>query len=1832
LNDPYGVFQRLLKLYVMYYESRFALRHDCLMAERNQLLMSERRIYRKPFVEVVPPYTSSGATLAQIAQRLDLSDDFASFAACGLFSADLPLYTHQAQAIQSVQQRRHVVVTAGTGSGKTECFLLPIVAQLVEESAGWSAPGPRPPGWRWWRERGTTRVPQRQHETRPAAIRALILYPMNALVEDQMQRLRRALDSPDAHDWLDTHRNGNRLYFGRYTGRTPVSGREDRGYKRNNLKAAMRAAEDTAHRAQADQINPDLRYFCPRVDGGEMIARWDMQEHPPDILVTNYSMLNIMLMRDLEQGMFESTRDWLAQDRRNVFTVVIDELHVYRGTPGTEVALLLRNLLLRLGLWERPDQVRFIATSASLDDDPAGRQYVGEFFGTPPDRFNIITGERMLPQPDETPSLDDHAALFAEFYGQAIAEDGDLGTAARWLAGQLGTTDPETNPAFLLGTALQETGCPAALIAASLEDTRLQTRQFKELGTRVFGLQEDAPSLSESVAGLLMALCAARVVDENTGRPRPLLPTRIHYFFRSVQGVWACADPACGEVPAKFQTDGRPVGKLYLGPRIRCPCGARVLEMLYCQTCGEVFLGGYTSPDPNDPNARFLFPDLPNLEQLPDVAELARRAHNYAVFWPQRQVPQTESWTRGTRRYTFSFARATLNPATARVAIVPDGHTGWLFRVSCRNEEELAEIPALPIECPRCGDNREGNNRLDVSDPARTRSPLARQRTGFSKVNQVLADAMLASLPSPETRKLVLFSDSRQDAAKLGAGIEWNHYLDVVRRLASRVPEQAGRGVGAYVRRERGEQLSPQELQVAEAFEGQYPLDALAITRVLAGTANAQQQARAQEAMNRVGTAVRLTAIRDQVEHELVRLGINPAGPDPQMQSFRETGNPDPQRWSHLYDFDDPPRRRQPGDLSTDGERHLVRMARELLNNLERVIATGMQGDFESLGLGVCTFDPSLEMEPLLQGLDQTLVRQVCEATLRILGARYRFADDGRHGSPTAPGYVRRHWEAVAHRAGINGDTLADVVQTILEQSTAMQSYLLLAPNLYVRVGGDLVWECTQCRRRHLHPVGGICTDPDCRAPLPPEGIPAHDVTSQTGAYYRYLAQADETAVRLHCEELTGQSNTEDALARQRLFQGIAWNNEIRAVEEIDLLSVTTTMEVGVDIGPLLVVMMSNMPPRRFNYQQRVGRTGRRDAPLSAALTVCRGRTHDDFYFQNAERITSDPPPQPYLDLERFEIVRRVLNAEALRRAFQDHLDGITEAGGANVHGQFGNVSDWQARRQAVADWLRQHQDQIRQITTALLRQAPGGMQARANELVAYASHDLVIEIDGAVENPILTQQDLSERLAHQGLLPMFGFPTRVRKLYHSQPRRAYPWPPTRGVVDRDLDIAISQFAPGSETVKDKAIHTAVGVADYAPQGNTVVPDSNPLGESLEVGMCGHCRALDTEPDDHVVACPVCSDHEQYRRLHLAQPRGFRTDFSRGRRFDGHFEWTPRASHARLAATPIPLPEWTVLRNTRLWAESQAVYAINDNNGNMFTFQRLRDGSGWVVEDAFPNPHRVPPLDNTAISEVRALASIARTDVLLVGIDRNNLARGIALRPMRPSRRAAWYSFAFFLRSAAAKRLDVDPREIRAGIRTLLWENEIEAEVFLSDSLENGAGYATYLGRPAVFEDTLDYMLVGYGLEEHGPDGQGCDSSCYDCLRDYSNMAYHSLLDWRLALDMAHLAAGDRLVDLSSYWTGIAEQLVDGFCEDFGWERAQFGTLPGGVKWDRAMIVTHPLWEHNRPGYRVEQLQEAIADAEARGFAQGGNRRWIALDLFELSRRPAWAEQNVLLA
>src|SRR5205823_3450428 len=196
--------------------------------------------------------------------------------------------------------------------------------------------------------------------------------------------------------------------------------------------------------------------------------------------------------------------------------------------------------------------------------------------------------------------------------------------------------------------------------------------------------------------------------------------------------------------------------------------------------------------------------------------------------------------------------------------------------------------------------------------------------------------------------------------------------------------------------------------------------------------------------------------------------------------------------------------------------------------------------------------------------------------------------------------------------------------------------------------------------------------------------------------------------------------------------------------------------------------------------------------------------------------------------------------------------------------------------------------------------------------------------------------------------------PTRTRYLFHDKPTRARPWPPD-DVVDRELDIAISQFAPEAETVKDGLIHAAVGVVDYRPQGNRPTEAAGPLGPPIPVGVCAACQAIDgTQPLP--VTCQVCGATPQqnpgYRVATLSQPAGFRTWYGRTRDFDGTFEWTPRASRPKMGVTLHPASQQA---NFEVWADPETVYVINDNDGGLFPFQKLAQGETWATPLALAN-------------------------------------------------------------------------------------------------------------------------------------------------------------------------------------------------------------------------------------------------------------------------------------
>ncbi len=185
------------------------------------------------------------------------------------------LYAHQEEAlIASYRRNEHVALTSGTGSGKTEAFLLPIFARLAQEASGWPAMPSDAEGGPWWRSTDNRTAQRAAPGHRPAAVRALVLFPMNALVEDQLVRLRKYLDSPAAREWL-RHLGGNRFYFGRYTGRTPVAGRRDeKQYKKAQLRRDLQAAEADWRNIEAmlqndelhDKLDQDTPYVVPRID------------------------------------------------------------------------------------------------------------------------------------------------------------------------------------------------------------------------------------------------------------------------------------------------------------------------------------------------------------------------------------------------------------------------------------------------------------------------------------------------------------------------------------------------------------------------------------------------------------------------------------------------------------------------------------------------------------------------------------------------------------------------------------------------------------------------------------------------------------------------------------------------------------------------------------------------------------------------------------------------------------------------------------------------------------------------------------------------------------------------------------------------------------------------------------------------------------------------------------------------------------------------------------------------------------------------------------------------------------------------------------------------------------------------------------------------------------------------------------------------------------------------------------------------------------------------------------------------------------------------------
>ena len=893
LINPIYAYKEIKDNFILYVKTAFGTRYESLESEREELLRTDEVASREPWIEPLPSYCNkilpNGEKLRISTLRPEdmpgMNDEarsiFQEFMLKGLVKGDYPIYQHQADMLRNALQGNNCIITSGTGSGKTESFLLPMLADIVAEAEReWKAPITYSTN-EWWKANNgealrqkeifefptdaVTGTPgrlapcamQRPNEQRDAAVRALIIYPMNALVEDQMTRLRDALDNDDVQKWMEERLNGNRIFFGRYNGATPTSGypkfkepSNARIYQSllSSMKELDEMTEDTLKLLDPTDLTEDeykknlAKYKVRRTisqmtkgkDGiasSEMRSRFDMQQTPPDILITNYSMLAMMLMREVDNPIIEKTRLWLAKDKSHIFHLIIDELHLNRGTSGTETAYLIRLLLNRLGLTPDSPQLRILSSSASLEMSGEKRaeslKFLKDFFGCEFTESNVIEGHYV--QPDQYYSsvlptapfkkvydlfyenplcfeeytenkgakdkidaiCHDVAVELADFSGYNLSEeDGLIQLLHVFVSDELAITQ-RLNDVFDLGELGHNRALPFCKGRGENESSNILNRYF---ATALFGDTVDNAIAAEGFVILRGLYDLFSQVNSGI-----LQRFRFHLFYRNIDGLWATINKYDEE-------NNKPVGKLHAHSR-DIDGDKRVLELLYCEQCGTIFYGGKRHAYHEAGTHKWLTNILPtssNLEDLPErqsqVMVEKRNYHEFAVFYPIPTSEDDDSVERKLREHEVkmlhkaSFGKnaddfecywqlAYLNEKTGFVTIADDGETypgvkGFLYTVPSLDTEQNIEAaknaPALPCHCPHCATSKHSKG---------FRSPIRGFRTGFNKVTQLYARELFYQLPTLHNRKLVTFADSRQDAAVVANSVERNQHTDLMRDI-----------------------------------------------------------------------------------------------------------------------------------------------------------------------------------------------------------------------------------------------------------------------------------------------------------------------------------------------------------------------------------------------------------------------------------------------------------------------------------------------------------------------------------------------------------------------------------------------------------------------------------------------------------------------------------------------------------------------------------------------------------------------------------------------------------------------------------------------------------------------------------------------------------------------------------------------------------------------------------------------------------------------------------------------------------------------------------------
>ncbi|MDB8794604.1 DEAD/DEAH box helicase [Romboutsia sp. 1001216sp1] len=1632
-----------------YIKAQYLAENQLLIEACENSIEAQGILFQEPYIEANPAYevVEDGIINSNVPKEVKDILSQMSNNRLGVFKNP---FKHQVNALEGFYEGKDLFIATGTGSGKTECFMWPMISSIVSEAVSSS---------NTWEQKG---------------VRALMLYPMNALVSDQLGRLRRMIGDTEGKFRNMFYKNvGSKNAripkFGMYTGRTPYPGEKD---EKEDKELAQTLYKDLVNKEEVIKsklieigkypAKYNLEEYIDNLKQGrhtthdydaELITRQEMQQMCPDILITNYSMLEYMLMRPIEQSIWQETKKWLDKSEDNKLLIIIDEAHMYRGASGGEVSLLIRRLLHKLNITR--DKVRFILTSASVpknkEDDiinfacnlTAQNSDNSNFKIVHGSMQNVDTNNIIKVNPKELSLVD-----IDEFQKEeSIKIEAIIAFINRFSnidLNQIKTFEDAQEKLYEFLSKLEP-------MIEIMKTCRGNGISYSNLAQKVFP-KEDT-EVAQKATQVLLGI--APLAKNKEGQV--LFPARLHMMFRGLQGIYACSNPNCKEI---VSYDGITLGKIYLNQNLStCECcGSRVYELVNDRRCGALFFKAYM--DQNDSEPRFIWNSIG--EQFDNTM---KEVHLYII-------PESRELEKST-----STKVGYLNSITGRL-YEDDRYRdkeGFIY-VSYEDKEQKGRPGVLTYyNCPKCS-----KSHLNVSDfVTKGNEPFYNLVSEQLRMQppSVFDEEQIKKTPNAG-RKVLLFSDSRQRAAGLAKDLTRAADDDAARKIVVMACKQL--------------------TDWAEESRKNPTMDLLYIVFLEIAYKNNLQLFYGEE-----GKVFKEHI--SQIENALERA----------LRRGREVE----------YDS-------------------LKRRINESVNLYNEQILKLMCSSYRSLtDIGLCYIEPcdrSLQYE-IEDELEEEDINMSWNEFCMVFSAWANFImkDTFALGEQIDDEVRRNVSSSKFERFGIEDKkNIPKVIQKILKKSYSKEAIEVIHKCLLkytekptgsdkrylnlnlitLKYNENQNWyHCKKCSGVFFTTLWNYC------AHCGNEKV--EEMNEKELERFRFWREpvlesleSDELITTINTEEHTAQLSHKDQ--RQKMwsttenyemrFQDVHVNDEM----PIDILSCTTTMEVGIDIGSLTAVGLRNIPPMRENYQQRAGRAGRRSAAISTIVTFTDNGPHDTHYFLNPKEIISGEVRAPWIDVENKKLIYRHLNMILIT----EYLSIINQS-----IDKISAVEFFENDYNQFIKFIENYQYTEEKLNILIPNIISVNIETLKDSLINQITkvREKVLKMPEAYTSEKDTPKVLLDVLYDESILPTYSFPKNVVGLYIEDKKGEK----IEQKPDRALDMAISEFAPGRVVVVDKKTYKSGGIYTHHSKfkpGFYEKParpyfESNEYFKTLYYCKNKSCGWFGLElPEDN--KCPFCKGND-ISTDNLLKPWGF----------------------APLNATSIPESE---AENEVSYAE-QPCYSTTpskddmENSGYSYIRKAKRADQTLIVLNKGPKgegfnvckdcgaavvgseelnskigrPYKHPRRNNIKCShrehENVVLGHSFMTDMVIFEFKLDNKKINTNIEDLWINSASITLAEAMVL--AAGRLLDIEFNEIRSGYRLRAGEDCVYVDIFLFDSLSSGAGYSSELANKT--NELLEYTLKILQSCD-------CEQSCHKCLNHFWNQRVQNKLDRKLAIQL----------------------------------------------------------------------------------------------------------------